>query len=35
MNVDDPLVPEIANLYKRNINEFKKEARQWTRKYAN
>lgn len=35
INADDPLVPEIAILYKKNINEFKKQAASWTKKYAN
>lgn len=32
-NPDDPLVPEIAHLYKTNRAEFEKNAREWTRKY--
>eukprot|EP00158_Paraphelidium_tribonemae_P010329 Partr_v1_DN46101_c0_g1_i1_m1796 putative ubiquitin-conjugating enzyme len=33
-NPDDPLVPEIAHLYKTNRTEFEKTAREWTRKYS-
>ena len=33
-NPDDPLVPEIANLYKTNIKSFNENARQWTKKFA-
>lgn len=33
-NPDDPLVPEIAHVYKTNIEEFKRTAREWTRRYA-
>ncbi len=33
-NPDDPLVPEIAHLYKTNKAEYEKTAREWTRKYA-
>ena len=33
-NPDDPLVPEIAHLYKTNREEYKKKAMEWTRKYA-
>ena len=33
-NPDDPLVPDIANLYKNNREEFNKRAREWTIKYA-
>lgn len=33
-NPDDPLVPEIAHLYKTNKGEYEKTAREWTRKYA-
>lgn len=33
-NPDDPLVPEIANLYKSNPEQFKKTATEWTHKYA-
>jgi len=33
-NPDDPLVPEIAKLYKTNRKEHDKIAAEWTRKYA-
>ena len=33
-NPDDPLVPDIANIYKTNRKEFNIQARKWTRKYA-
>jgi len=33
-NPNDPLVPEIAQLYKTNKPEYEKTAREWTRKYA-
>jgi len=33
-NPDDPLVPEIANIYKNNREAFNKTAREWTQKYA-
>ena len=33
-NPDDPLVPEIANLYKTNIKQFNESARNWTKKFA-
>ena len=33
-NPDDPLVPEIANLYKQNIVKYNKKARMFTLKYA-
>lgn len=33
-NPDDPLVPEIAHLYKSNRAEYEKTAREWTRKFA-
>ena len=29
-----PLVPEIANLYKSNRAEHDRNAREWTKKYA-
>lgn len=34
-NPDDPLVPEIANLYKTNRELFNKNAQEYTMKYAN
>jgi len=33
-NTDDPLAPEIANIYKTNKEEFNKIAREYTVKYA-
>ena len=33
-NPDDPLVPEIAQLYKTNKAKFEATAREWTKKYA-
>ena len=33
-NPDDPLEPDIAKKYKSNINEYNKQARTWTMKYA-
>ena len=33
-NPDDPLVPEIAKLYKEDRAAFEEKAREWTRKYA-
>ena len=33
-NPDDPLVPEIAQLYKSNRAKFEATAREWTKKYA-
>merc|ERR1711997_299712 len=33
-NPDDPLVPEIAHLYKTNRDKHDANAREWTRKYA-
>lgn len=33
-NPDDPLVPEIAHLYKTNKAEYEKTAREWTRKHS-
>ena len=34
-NSDDPLVPHIAEEYKKDINLFNKNASLWTKKYAN
>jgi ubiquitin-conjugating enzyme E2 D/E len=34
INPDDPLVPEIAQLYKTNKAKFEATAREWTKKYA-
>jgi len=33
-NPDDPLVPEIAHLYKTNRAEYEKTAKEWCRKYS-
>merc|ERR1712070_735886 len=33
-NPADPLVPEIAHVYKTNKAEYEKTAREWTSKYA-
>ena len=33
-NPDDPLVPEIARLYKTKRKQYEKTAGEWTRKYA-
>mmetsp|Transcript_25360 Transcript_25360/g.34930 ORF Transcript_25360/g.34930 Transcript_25360/m.34930 type:complete len:150 (-) Transcript_25360:694-1143(-) len=33
-NPDDPLVPEIAHIYKSDKNKYEETAREWTRKYA-
>jgi ubiquitin-conjugating enzyme E2 D/E len=33
-NPDDPLVPEIANIYKTNRAEYEMRAREWTMTYA-
>lgn len=33
-NPDDPLVPEIANIYKSDKGRYEETARQWTMKYA-
>jgi ubiquitin-conjugating enzyme E2 D/E len=33
-NPDDPLVPEIANIYKTDKVRYEATAREWTRKYA-
>ena len=33
-NPDDPLVPEIANLYKSNRPAYEEMARSWTQQYA-
>ena len=34
-NPDDPLVPEVAELYIKDIEKFNSRARIWTDKYAN
>lgn len=33
-NPNDPLVPEIAHLYKSNKEEYERTAREWTARYA-
>eukprot|EP00005_Dracoamoeba_jomungandri_P004207 CAMPEP_0174258768 /NCGR_PEP_ID=MMETSP0439-20130205/7705_1 /TAXON_ID=0 /ORGANISM="Stereomyxa ramosa, Strain Chinc5" /LENGTH=147 /DNA_ID=CAMNT_0015342399 /DNA_START=61 /DNA_END=504 /DNA_ORIENTATION=- len=33
-NPDDPLVPEIAHVYKTDKRSYEATAREWTRKYA-
>jgi ubiquitin-conjugating enzyme E2 D len=33
-NPDDPLVPEIAQVYKSNLAQFQTTAREWTRRHA-
>ncbi|KDQ13297.1 hypothetical protein BOTBODRAFT_33631 [Botryobasidium botryosum FD-172 SS1] len=33
-NPDDPLVPEIANIFKSNRGAYEATARQWTQTYA-
>lgn len=33
-NPDDPLVPEIARIYKTDRDKYNELAREWTRKYA-
>ena len=33
-NPDDPLVPDIANLYKTNKAKYEATAREWTKKHA-
>ncbi|KAJ9449425.1 Ubiquitin-conjugating enzyme E2-16 kDa [Diplonema papillatum] len=33
-NPEDPLVPEIARLFKSNRPQFEATAREWTKKYA-
>lgn len=33
-NPDDPLVVDIANIYKSNRAQYNKIAAEWTRKYA-
>jgi len=33
-NPDDPLVPEIAHIYKTDRPRYESTAREWTRKYA-
>lgn len=33
-NPDDPLVPDIAHLYKTDRAAYENTAREWTRKYV-
>ena len=33
-NPNDPLVPEIANMFKSNISEYNRIAKEWTINYA-
>ena len=33
-NPDDPLVPDIARMYKTDIKKYTEVAREWTKKYA-
>ena len=33
-NPDDPLVPEIARVYKEDKQKYEATAKEWTRKYA-
>jgi len=33
-NPDDPLVPEIAHMYKTDRSKYESTARSWTQKYA-
>ena len=33
-NPDDPLVPDIAQMYKNNRSKYEQTAREWTSKYA-
>ena len=33
-NPDDPLVPEIARIYKENRPQYEKTAKEWTQKFA-
>ena len=33
-NPNDPLVPDIANLYKSDRNRYNEAAKEWTRRYA-
>ena len=33
-NPDDPLVPEIAQIYKTDPNRYQELAKEWTRKYT-
>jgi ubiquitin-conjugating enzyme E2 D/E len=33
-NPDDPLVPEIAQLYKSDRRRYEKQAKEWTAKHS-
>lgn len=33
-NPDDPLVADIARVYKNDINKYNQTAKEWTQKYA-
>lgn len=33
-NPDDPLAPDVARLYKSDIEEFNRNAQEWTQRYA-
>ena len=33
-NPDDPLVPDIARIYKTDRSKYNETAKEWTRKYA-
>ncbi len=33
-NPDDPLIPEIANVYKTNKAQYEATTKEWTKKYA-
>ena len=33
-NPDDPLVPDIATLFKSNVSQYNQNARDWTQRYA-
>uniref|UniRef100_A0A8C0JLG4 UBC core domain-containing protein n=1 Tax=Canis lupus dingo TaxID=286419 RepID=A0A8C0JLG4_CANLU len=33
-NPDDPLVPEIARIYKTDRDKYNRISREWTQKYA-
>ena len=33
-NPDDPLVPEIANIFKTDVDRYNTTAKEWTSKYA-
>lgn len=33
-NPDDPLMPEIAYLYKTDRQKYEENVREWTKKYA-